>query len=40
MSTHEILKGPEQALNVLFRDSNMNACDIEEERKKREQKFW
>lgn len=28
LSTQEILKGPEQALKILFRDSNMNADDI------------
>ena len=28
-------RGPEQALNILFRDSNTNAVDIEEEKEKR-----
>lgn len=34
LSTREILMGPEQELKFLFRDSNMNAVDIDEEERK------
>lgn len=32
-------RGPEQALNILFRDSNTNAVDIEEKKREKRNKF-